>query len=170
MLNVIYGENASGKTKALEDLVFACDSSQIATNVVPIVIQIPYDMERVHFIEKCFGYLEFNTTNINRLIEVESELSDELLNILTILCRDVNNIFIDEPEFGIYGSELYILYNIFSLLSEKVENIWIVTHEDLYTHFDNGNVRYYEVLSDGDNFKLKERHDRLRGDKSSHQI
>lgn len=155
MLNVIYGENASGKTTALRRIASRYDLSQIATNFIPVTKLLPYDLERVHFIEELFWYVEFVTTNSNRLIEVESEFSEELLSILTILCRDVENIFIDEPELGIYGSELYILYNVLSLFSEKVKNIWIATSEDMYTRFLSGDVRYYESVLDGNNFKIR---------------
>lgn len=157
MLNVIYGKNASGKTKVLFDMYTNCSRRDSLTNMVKSAkfSSMSYVPERVALINELIDFTEVKVNSLGAL--TADELSSDMLQILELIAKDSNNVFLDEPDFGLSRGESGILANILENFSDIISNFWVVTHSK-YLYVDKQpNIKYWNVKEvDRNKFKLEE--------------
>ena len=147
MITVFIGSNAEGKTLKLLELMRDCSTSY-ASNIKP---------ELLEEIELLKSSCEIAASNISasRLItskndvvcadffrkEDEQAYAREFFNLLTIICKDVKQVFLDEPMIEFKSLEDSDLYRIIEEISKKCNvDFFITTHSDSFLCIDSVNV------------------------------
>ncbi len=155
MINVIIGENASGKTKKL----MAMYNRDITTATINLddadaLRDIPLCREDIEFFEEMLGLknivIRENQITVADITETFGRLipcSSEFLNILSVVCKQVEKVYLDEPEYYLSNTELnYLIY----CLQEFDKEVWITSH---YKGFIlNYSFRHYKI---GNNDELE---------------
>lgn len=157
MLNVIYGKNASGKTKVLFDMYNNCSRRDSLTNMVKSAkfSSMNYVPERIALINELIDFTEVKVNSLGAL--TADELSPDMLKILELIAKDSNNVFLDEPDFGMSLGESGLLVSILENFSDIINNFWVVTHNE-YLYVDKQpDIRYWIVKEmEPNEFKLVE--------------
>lgn len=139
MIELIIGANASGKTLYLNNCInkelAEFSEPEFATNMVnDLYSDIGYNRERIKVLEEIFCYADgIDTSNeLLSIINNNIKLSKEFLQIITILCKDFNRMYIDEPEQGLSEQEINLLCTFLQFTADTYEKIVVVTHSELF--------------------------------------
>lgn len=156
MLNVIYGKNASGKTKLLRDMYEEHDERESLTNLCKCRFfrDIPYSVEKLEKINDVLDYQEIDIGESGNL--VSNEFSQEFLDIVSLLIKDAKNIFLDEPDKYLGGIEREWLVYLIVILRNDIPELWIVTHDELLYGYKENDARYWNAVKENGEFKLEE--------------
>lgn len=138
MITIIVGNNAIGKSAYLKNKV---------KNRVGITENIIYN--GIEF-ETVLKYREYNGDRINELQEVldadeivenvkeltasntEIEFTGSFRDIVSVICREGNELYLDEPEYGLNDVEISYLVKFIYRILDTFDNIEIVTHAELF--------------------------------------
>lgn len=158
MLEIIIGQNASGKTLYL----YNCIKAEIAkgdTDFVSNLNKLSYEdlkfnTERIEILYDVIDTAEeIITTNEVLNIKADEKFSKAFLEIISIICKDASTLFIDEPEQGLSNRELYILANFLDRAEETYKRIVITTHSELLA--DTEYAKAYTVKMSNKTNELK---------------
>lgn len=145
MLNFLIGENASGKTRYLRDLLHNCKSDLFVTNLPDEICRSDYKT-----IDGIVSWLEDETTSeiferdgVFAFLDLPFSFSDKFNSILRLMSRDVDYMFLDEPDEGLSKQERSMLSELFIFLSRTDKQIWVSTHDSAVLYYDNS--RYFLV-------------------------
>lgn len=136
MLEIIIGQNASGKTLYL----YNCIKEELDKNNTDFITNLNLlSAERAGFNEERIEILydiidtadEIITSNKILNIKADENFSKAFLEIMTLFCKDKSTLFLDEPEQGLSNRELYILANFLDKAEETYKRIVITTHSEL---------------------------------------
>lgn len=141
MINAYVGKNAAGKTSNLRKRYeeAKAQGSRVITNLIDIRL---YRMVNVDItsLEIVNDLMELDTLKVlNREIVFEEQLENHtqaFLNLVNVMCKDVDVICIDEPEVGLSEQEAQVCGLILNQISRK-KLVWITTHNDNFTWFDD---------------------------------
>lgn len=159
MLNIIVGPNASGKTIILEALLNTIiDAKNVVTNLRELITftEIPYSQERIELLEDNIDALCIAPSTKHLLFCEDAEYSDNFMQAITYLCKDVDNMFLDEIDNIIPYREMHAFANALLYIGKVVTNLWIVTHEDALMVYSCEHIKYYTVIKEDNKFKLRE--------------
>lgn len=118
MIKLIIGQNASGKTLYLNNLIQSrlekTGKIDFVTNTVRNItfINKEYNKERLEILEELILADEISTSSSENISPIGNpiRLSNRFLYLMTILCKDVKSAYLDEPEQGLseYERNLFI--------------------------------------------------------------
>lgn len=145
MLNIIYGANASGKTKVLKDLYKSKSKKEALCNIISNIYfdDIDYSSERLEKVNDNLDYQEIEIGKVGQL--VSREFSAEFLDIAKLLLKDVDYVYLDEPDIGLVNVEVETLIQMLHLLKEDIKELWVVTHDSRLYAVKNKGVRYWNI-------------------------
>lgn len=155
MLEAIIGKNASGKSvvlkKQLKDLV---DSGKtVATNLIEseLLEDTGISCSSLELLNHIVELDTFKILGNNIVYEDQGEShSKDFLELVNIICKDVDVIVIDEPETGLTEREAYFSGILMNQVS-KTKDIIITTHKDDFYWFDS--CITYIVNREGKHFR-----------------
>ena len=153
MIKIIIGQNASGKTLYLDNVVEEMSQGDgeidFVTNLADqhIFDHVPFLPDKVEILCEILQAERVDTSCVI-LTPVESPvvLGREFIEIITLLCKDVKAVYLDEPEQGLSEYEMSILCTLIQYFSRFFEEIIIVTHSELFVQMVN--CRYFTVVMD----------------------
>lgn len=143
MIKFIIGENASGKSLYLDNIIKADldnhSEVEFVTNTYEIKNDnIEYDKDRLSVLEDISGAEEIDTSNsLLAIVESPVKLSKEFLQLMTILCQKCKRAYLDEPEQGLSEYEINILSSFLMQAGRTYEDMVIVTHSELLIQIPN---------------------------------
>lgn len=149
MVNIIIGENASGKTKILRGMYNKLRGKSVSNFVDDNKSKyILLSEDKLNLLKECFIIDEIkNTDNSIMYIEYNNVIMSSIveqpaLDILSLICKKYNNVYLDEPERGVGTECLKVLAQVLCEFKD-VGNIWITTHT---IHFSNiEGAKYFKV-------------------------
>lgn len=138
MVNLIVGRNAIGKTVALRKLMRNnMFSTEYVTNIDwlinPLRDSIINDVRKKEAFEYALGceYEEHHTIFTERKISTgDVVIASECEIMLDVLSKQVDNAYLDEPEFGLNRNEVGILINYIARIKSLYKDLYIVTHNE----------------------------------------
>jgi len=148
----VIGDNGSGKTVYLENLVEELGSSNktIVTNVKDVFYRGIND-ERFELLRTDEAYERLRYTDVrlgdNGLSLVNSydePLTDAFAKLLTLLCRNGDYLVLDEPEYGLSLAEQYVMVYVFLILLPTYKDFVIATHCTVFMCLDTTDWHYCE--------------------------
>ena len=136
MIILIIGQNAIGKsvyirTKAKEALQY---NAQIITNFwdKTYLKNRDYNEERVDLLRELFDADKIEKKRDRLQITSDFPISNYFNDILTAICKEGEELYLDEPEYGLYSYEIGYLVTFISRVSDTFKYIEIVTHSELF--------------------------------------
>ena len=136
MLRLVVGQNAIGKSVYLNDqLLLNSSNVNINTNLADadFLCSRDYDDERVEHLEEvldlCDIYLGESRIKITNC-EVDVSITFE--EIITIICKQGDYLYLDEPEYGLKDWEITRLFNLIIRVADSFKEVIIVTHNELF--------------------------------------
>jgi predicted ATPase len=137
MITLIIGQNAIGKTAYLHDKVQDMSQNQ-KKNVISNLLDssylknIKYNQERM---EQLRDILDTDniTENIDKLaIQTdEVKVTDKFASVITLICKDLDYLYLDEPEFGLTYKQTGFLVWFLNRVEDTFKEIEIVTHSEM---------------------------------------
>jgi hypothetical protein len=130
MIEVIVGNNASGKTLYLKSNVKKCNSNSCLTNFGSKfdAEAFEYDTELVEVLDmNCDAFSVYVKGNV--LVFDDYVYSDKLLNTLHVILRKVDFLFLDEPELGLKDYEVAAVSTV--LQNIRCRECIVTTHSDI---------------------------------------
>lgn len=162
MIKIITGDNASGKTRFLINLMNGVlYSHKYITNIGldnnPFLCSIPYDLRKQEILlnvlesDKDFIFYE---DGLNLCGE---RLSPAARGLIDLLSREIDDIYLDEPEFNLNQRDLGVIIEYIIRIDEFHKSIYIVTHECGFAAvLDNKDSGVYVVGKDGELVRIKD--------------
>lgn len=155
MLNIIVGENASGKTVALQEKLEEVNLRDAATNLRDTS---KYSHNIVDEKVRClWRQIPFNVENVNNKVYLESTDKERdpfdyneclpLKSIVTALCSDKKYFIWDEPEHNIPETLKDWVMTALLRVSTLFDEVWISTHLDGMDYISGAN--YFKVDKNG---------------------
>ena len=154
MVNIIIGNNCSGKTKAIKDMYRRDkNNSVISTSEDIIKKHIELSSERINVLSDVLDDIETNNNSVIRCSFNSAfnsvNIQQDLLDIITIICKNKRFIYLDEPELNLSSLDLNIMHNILYCLVDYCNiELWIATKDINFIGIPNAN--YFIV----DNYNL----------------
>jgi hypothetical protein len=158
MINLIVGENSSGKTVYLEKLLKEKYKYGVSTNMLkidPKIESVGFNQERVNILDEitiCDGinstgqYLEFTGK--------KETYSLEFIKLLSLICKDNSILILDEPDLMIEDTEGSRLAYFMSRVGHTFNEVYIVTHDELMLSIPD--AKYWTVDKNMDAYEISE--------------
>lgn len=135
MINLIVADNATGKTCALQELLFKDENGTSDLLPIEILQFIELDAKIIEEVKARFdldllieGRSILKASGPNYFNEIET-FSSLFVGILNVCLKQRMHIYLDEPEIGLSQSEVSLLVSIVRMLSNEYErDVWITTH------------------------------------------
>ena len=158
MTTCILGKNAIGKTKVLLDMYEADKSTKVIEDFAVLDGEdIKLSRESIKIIEDALEIPSIlcNSQDTEIIGLVDREVSKTFLKRLTILAKDRNTIYIDEPEKGLINMEPIWMFKAIVEIG-KYTDVCITTHsEEILVYEDFVKLYTVEEVTDN-NFILRE--------------
>lgn len=138
MITLIIGQNAIGKTVYIKNKVKNTveDNENIIFNFfdTSYLNNRGYDKNRIEALEDVLDTDKIDIDNPEYLSIKTDEIriGKSFNNILTIICKEGNELYLDEPEYGLNNHEIGYLVKFLYRILDTFNNIEIVTHSELF--------------------------------------
>lgn len=149
MITLIIGQNAIGKTVYLQNKVKEMSrNNNVISNLTEsnYLNSVPYNRERIEELKDIL-----DTENIVENDDMlgistdEVRISKAFASILTLICKDLEYMYLDEPEFGLSYREIGFLIWFLCHVEDSFKEIEIVTHSEmLLSQLQNTEVKTIE--------------------------
>lgn len=130
MINLIVGENSTGKTLYLKSLA---KSNKGLTNLerLDMYINVPYNKSRLKSL-RALDICDVDESNpyILSLAEPDRPLTTKFIELVTLMCKEGDILMLDEPDKGLLWYEDYHFISFLLSVSGSFKDIYIVTHDD----------------------------------------
>lgn len=152
----IVGLNSSGKTVNLYKELNQNRTPNTVTNLQKVCYN-NFDETRLDLIcnsyewqGDMFEYDEIEIINNSIVLKMDGmNYTQAFLDIITLLCRKGDTLILDEPEYGLYESEIPMLMHCLMYLIPTYKNVTIATHCQYLFAVEPDNFYWCE------NYKLK---------------
>lgn len=147
MLKVIVGENSSGKTLYLNNLLSDLGESVCTSNIPnrEVVFNKIIHEGRLDTL----GYVVCTDVYADiyglRITDMEITLSPEFLRVAEIICIDRDYLILDEPDLCMPWKETIMLYVFIEKVAHTFKDVYVATHRD--NLLGARNASYY-IMSD----------------------
>lgn len=135
MVRLIIGKNAAGKTLYLENMIKRYELFEVNTNMRDKIYtyQIPYNKKRIEILKECLETEDISENSLSLGIANSTAymISTELLELLTLICRDRNILILDEPLKKLSAYEYEVFIKVIAWVQDTYTDIYIVTHNEL---------------------------------------
>lgn len=148
MITILLGNNASGKTLKLMEMMNNCKDSY-SSNIIDssVTKNIALSDKHCNIAAEIISSKRLLTTRTDVVYaeffnkEDEDAYSSEFFKLMTIICKDVKEVFLDEPTINMESLEDVEFYKIVEKLSEMCGvNFHITTHNNTFLCMDNFDV------------------------------
>ncbi len=138
MITIIVGNNAIGKSAYLKNKVK--NRVSITENVIynstefeTVLKNRTYNYDRIEELLEVLDAEEI-IDNVRELTALNSEieLTGSFRDIVTVICREGDELYLDEPEFGLSDIEISYLVRFIYRILDTFKHIEIVTHAELF--------------------------------------
>lgn len=137
MITLIIGQNAIGKSVYINNK--AKEALKRNENIICNVWDTTYLDNRQYNTQRIEALMDlFDTEDIvqkKQFLELktdEIEVGKSLSEILTIICKEGDELYLDEPEYGLSTAEINYLVSFIYKVSNTFDNIEIVTHSEIF--------------------------------------
>lgn len=146
MVTLIIGDNAIGKS------VYLKNKADITLKSGKSVVYNGWDntyLKKKKYNENRIDAL-CDILDIENIIENDQYLAmessfikvtDNLAKILTLICKDADYLYLDEPEYGLSNREVGILVAFLCKIMNTFINIEIVTHSELFFGISDADIK-----------------------------
>lgn len=155
MITLIVGQNAIGKSVYLkrkvqkvvqynENIIFNMLDTTYLTNR-------EYNSVRIKALEEVLG-ASINTSN-NDVIFIETDeikIRKPFNEILTLICKEGTELYLDEPEYKLNSREIGYLVAFLYRILDTFQYIEIVTHSELFLSILEAEVKTIKIDTDCD--------------------
>lgn len=160
MITLIIGDNAIGKSAYLKDRVK--ERVNVKENIIyngeefeTVLKNRGYNKKRVDELKEVLDADEIITnTKELTVINSEIELTGSFKEIISIICREGDEVYLDEPEFSLSDVEVSYLVRFIYRIIDTFENIEIVTHAELFLMIAEADKKTIDIKEG--KFKLKD--------------
>lgn len=130
MINLIVGENSTGKTLYLESLV-KTGRELINLERLDKYLNTPYNQFRLEKLRE-LDICDVDASNPFHLslVEPDRPLSIEFTKLVSLMCKDGNVLLLDEPDKNLLWYEDYYFISFLSAVSSSFKEIYVVTNDD----------------------------------------
>lgn len=149
MITLIIGQNAIGKTVYLQNKIKDMSrNNNVISNLTEsnYLNSVSYNRERIDNLKDIL-----DTENIIENDDMlgistdEVRISKAFASILTLICKDLEYLYLDEPEFGLSYREIGFLVWFLCCVEDSFKEIEIVTHSEmLLSQLENTEVKTVE--------------------------
>lgn len=135
MVKIIVGQNCLGKSVYLEKLLCTVNVERLNTNVAEVCLNsdLGYNQERVDSLDDVIEcgtiYLGDNSISIT---DLDFRVSKAFEDIVTVVCREGDYLYLDEPEYGLNSWEVAKLMCLIARVAETFTDVQIVTHDETF--------------------------------------
>lgn len=141
------GENASGKTVWLKQFYsMHINDSVINTETDHDYHNLELDDELLYHLMNEIDEEDYEVSKMGNNV-FSKNLSTQLCKIITLLCKRVKYVLLDEPEFDLAPGEIYTLDRILYFLAwnYKDKQVYIVTHDEILKDMQDNAANKYTV-------------------------
>lgn len=149
MITLIVGQNAIGKTVYLQNKIKDMSkNNNVISNLTEsnYLNSVPYNRERIDDLKDIL-----DTENIvenDDMLGISSDevkISKAFASIITLICKDLEYMYLDEPEFKLSYREIGFLIWFLCRVENSFKEIEIVTHSEmLLSQLENTEVKTVE--------------------------
>lgn len=153
-MNVLVGNNASGKTRYLFDILKQNRKDAI-TNLIDLRKQgnFSLDVGRTELLEEIFEVDKVGITNSVLYIEDSTfKFSRQMCEILFLLCIERGILVLDEPDVGLSRRESCLFNEVVRQFAGFYDEIWVATYDGGMLTNPLNNV--FKVVENGDLLQL----------------
>ena len=137
MINIIIGENSSGKTLHLENKLDTLDETTTITNLRDtLILNKRLDEEKVNIISRILPY-DFIVNGESLGVIDNVDLGRDYLEFLSRICLKAKYFIYDEPEKKVNEALRGDIYDAIASLGDSFEECWITSHYPAITTMDN---------------------------------
>lgn len=149
MISLVVGDNCTGKTIALRKLRQECSGTAIANfedkNILEIAKLDETSLNLLSGLTACTISTNATYTELTGFAALCAcstvPKSAMCLQILSVVCKDVDAFFLDEPDIGLSKVELSTLIELIQHLSDEYnKTFWITTHREDWLVLRNINI------------------------------
>lgn len=135
MITLIIGQNAIGKTVYLHDKIkYVSKTQNVITNLIDssYLNSVGYNSTRIERLKDIL-----DTDNIAENSDILGITTDEVnvskafVSILTLICKNLDYLYLDEPEFGLSYREIGFLIWFLCSVEDSFKEIEIITHSEM---------------------------------------
>lgn len=152
MITVIFGSNLMEKHDYLNSIAKEAvrENENITCNIwyTDYLNNRSYKAERIEILKKLFDtedvYLEIEYLMINT---PKMHLSKAFVDILTLICKFGDELYLDVPEFGLTSKETAYLINFLNQVAHTFKKIVINTELDMYYGLLNAETKVVKQIS-----------------------
>lgn len=163
MITLIVGQNAIGKSIYLKNKAKRESlNSEVLCNFIDgsYLRNVKYNKDRLEELKDLLD-TDIIIENKDRLgIETDvMSIGNDFENILTIICKDYDKLYMDEPEFGLSYREIGRLIAFLTRIEDTFKEIVMVTHSEMFLGIPNKivkTVKYDTVLNEFIAVEIKE--------------
>lgn len=145
MITLIIGQNAIGKSVYLKDkLKKEISSDDILCNFIDgsYLRTKRYNSNRIEELKELLDTDNIITNKDKLGIETDVlSISTEFENILTLICKEGDRLYIDEPEFGLSYKEIGRLIAFIAIIEDTFKDIEVITHSEMFLGLNNANIK-----------------------------
>lgn len=130
MINIVVGNNASGKTLFLHNKLLNLQ------NAVTNLCEFNYDrdnisVDKVNLLEEILEVEEIRITDSGLVVYDElKDYSPSCLSLFALLASVKGIIVLDEPDLQLRVQERCVMAGIFYVMFNTFDEAWLVTHDD----------------------------------------
>jgi predicted ATPase len=164
MLKLVVGQNTIGKTLELKRQLEECQKhNPVVTNLYDDynLKQVSYNIDRVNALKELVfpdedvlisgEKLSIGSADLNTCVPGHSSDLEELL---TLLCKDINFVFLDEPDKNLNYADKLLLINFVGRVQHTFNEIWIVTHYEGFMFIPDRDVYTVQMAETTSTTKL----------------
>lgn len=130
MINLIVGENSTGKTLYLESLI---KTGKELTNLERLdkYLNVPYDKLRVERLRDLY-ICDVDASNpfVLGLAEPDRPLTPNFIELVSLMCKEGDTLLLDEPDKDLQWYENNYFISFLLSISSSFKDIYIATHDD----------------------------------------
>lgn len=130
MINLIVGENSTGKTLYLESLI---KTGKELTNLERLnrYLNVPYDKLRLERLRDLY-ICEVDASNpfVLGVTEPDRPLTTNFIELVSLMCKEGDILLLDEPDKGLMWYENNYFISFLLAVSSSFKDIYIVTHDE----------------------------------------
>lgn len=158
MITLVVGQNAIGKSVYLRNKAkSAAADNEIIYNMVDssYLDDIAYNAERVDHLKEILRTDSISESDDTLMIKTEEvKLNTEFIKLLTLICKDCKNLYLDEPEYCLTYHQIGFLVWFLSRVEYTFDEIVIVTHSETLLGLMDKEVKTVEWNEVTHNFEL----------------
>lgn len=158
MLTLIIGQNAIGKSVYIKEEAKRAmqEDENVLCNFISsdYLKNIRYNQERIEILGDLLDANEIKQSAEMLFIDRDMPITKKFTEIVTLICKNGDRLFLDEPEYKLHDREIGMLVAFIYRVADTFKQIEIVTHSELFLGILSAEIKtvkkdkYRYVLTD----------------------